>query len=181
MIQVNCPFLPLWKPFLLYFSAYFCVVLVLLHYIGVFSPCNVVLIAVLSIQDVAIYIIRYSRKSCRHLSVISLGMVLTLESLMQKTTSQLKIIPCPRRYTSLPEKIYLLCQRGYTYYAREDILTLPEKYIFLEMAVVLMTLSYYTSLTLIDFTSQIICQFPVLLHLLCNVFLRRFTMLFSCY
>ena len=61
-------------------------------------------------------------------------MVLTLESLMQKTTSQLKIIPCPRRYTSL-----------------------PEKYIFLEIAVVLMTLTYYTSLTLIDFTSQIIC------------------------
>ena len=51
----------------------------------------------------------------------------------------------------------LLCQRRYTYFAREDILTLPEKYIFLEMAVVLMTLTYYTSLTLIDFTSQIIC------------------------
>ena len=46
-------------------------------------------------------------------------MVLTLESLMQKTTSQLKIIPCPRRYTSLPEKIYLLCPRRYTYFARE--------------------------------------------------------------
>ena len=75
-------------------------------------------------------------------------MVLTLESLMQKTTSQLKIIPCPRRYTSLPEKIYLLCQSRYT--------SLPEKYIFLEIAVVLMTLTYYTSLTLIDFTSQII-------------------------
>ena len=35
-------------------------------------------------------------------------MVLTLESLMQKTTSQLKIIPCPRRYTYFAREVYLL-------------------------------------------------------------------------
>ena len=75
-------------------------------------------------------------------------MVLTLESLMQKTTSQLKLSLAREVILTMPDKIY--------FFAREDILTLPEKYIFSEIAVVLMTLTYYTSLTFIDFTSQII-------------------------
>ena len=37
--------------------------------------------------------------------------------------------------TPFSEKIYLPCQRRYTYFAREDILTLPEKYIFFEKSV----------------------------------------------
>ena len=72
------------------------------------------------------------------------------------------------------DTVVLTFQRRYTYFAREVYLLWRGKYIFSEIT------CFTVWLTMTDFTSRIFL-FTALLHILCNVFLSSFTVLFCCF